>query len=375
MNRKICEYEGIPVWLDDYNAMKEAFGEDTKNIVVPAMIKDKVEQKEEFYIDIFFRNRFYQGKSFNQSDTKKDLIKSWKFFADTYSDDPKQWLEELDFRRTKFEAYSFVGASMAVHRLSLKEFGACVVPVQYGCRLCVEHTPRKEWEHSDDDQVSAVMAEAYQNMEVQRVKKFKDNSSSKIAGSMEDFQGPAKKTKISHAGDNKIKMAKVMSSVKIPIADKFDKLENKIDTLSGETKECLVAVKNMLQVFEGKNGGVVLPKLPKISTLTRNCESGANMNDFTNKPSAFEEELKKVKEELKKVNEELRQSKEELNRTNTRLARQQEYIIQNRADIQTLDGNQEASTDEVKNLQQHYRELHQVAISHERFIAGSKNRR
>ena len=99
------------------------------------------------------------------------------------------------------------------------------------------------------------------------------------------------------------------------------------------------------------------------------------MNDFTNKPSAFEEELKKVKEELKKVNEELRQSKEELNRTNTRLARQQEYIIQNRADIQTLDGNQEASTDEVKNLQQRYRELHQVAISHERFIAGSKNRR
>ncbi|KAF1313668.1 hypothetical protein FI667_g17121, partial [Globisporangium splendens] len=147
-----------PIWLDDY--LPNTAGWKVEGIEVCLYATDKLTilntcyvdlldrnmrekfsfDRSLFYIDIFFRWRFFR-RGVRPRVHPDDLTISWSAFVIQFSRDPSAWIENRYLREyEKFMNRSTLGPIMAVHEESMKIGQRCAVPPELKCSFCYKGT-------------------------------------------------------------------------------------------------------------------------------------------------------------------------------------------------------------------------------------------
>lgn len=145
-------------WMDEYDTGMKGypFGEPPANgakdvyLFDPSVIYNVLpEECREalYYVDLFFRNRFYTSKAQVLTPRSPDrLLQSWRQFIRDFCKDPDDFVEKVDIEEERYLTRTSTGISMKIHRLSIKEHNCCTVPAEYRCPSCYADSTRAAFE-------------------------------------------------------------------------------------------------------------------------------------------------------------------------------------------------------------------------------------
>ena len=89
-----------------------------------------------YYTDIFFRQRFAEGKRAPNADA---LTQAWNAFVVNFNNGPTAWVERLARAEERFHFRSQTGRAVAVHQLSRRLLVPCCMGTNVSCPCVLRH--------------------------------------------------------------------------------------------------------------------------------------------------------------------------------------------------------------------------------------------